>query len=166
MSIADDIRAAMRAGSGPMTMSDIRMACQEDYTAEQISGAVMSMYKTGEVLRDGDGRGKFTYMLDPSYRPKRAKNEDAAIPERIEASPTVEHALTKHAAADRAAKQAAKNFDDLAKSVHAQLVDECEHVSLPRSHLKTILAALIARHPDPMDAALRAAVVGAFHCTL
>jgi hypothetical protein len=154
MSISEEIRAVLRGASGPLTAKEIREGTgDEDYTAEQIGGALFSMFKTGELVRDGEGRGKFTYMLDSNKpAPKRAQPETKpaiASPPPVAKSPKIAAELNGTAISGVIRESA--------------LTD---HVSIPREDLRIIIAALVARHPNPMATDLRDAVVGAFRCTL
>lgn len=79
MSLSSEIRTVLRSAPGPLTAREVREELGDKYTAEQVGSNLSSLTKFGELIRDGE-LGKFTYLLDPKFKPKRQRDDAAAVP--------------------------------------------------------------------------------------
>jgi len=80
MTLADRIREVLRAASGPMTAREVREALDDDsVTSANVASPLFAMCESGEVMREAPTEsGSGTYLIDPSYVPKRAPKQDIA----------------------------------------------------------------------------------------
>jgi len=156
MSIAKDIRAALRAAPGPITADELVDACGADYTKSQLTGNINSLVKTGEVLREKGEQG-FTYLLDPDYVPKkRAAGEVPPPKAKQRGRPPASKAIAKKTirATPRAIAPAPSTSTDLAT------------ISVARTSARAVALAVVALHPKPLPPDLKQAVLETMQASL
>lgn len=159
MSLSSEIRAVLRSAPGPLTAREVREELGDNYTAEQVGSNLSSLTKFGELIRDGE-LGKFTYLLDPKFKPKRQRDDAVAVP-----PPTRKPAVSK-ARALTIKKSPALSRAIVRAAIENTTSESLALATMPRDSLRTLALAFTALHPEPMAADVRDAVVGAFKATL
>jgi len=160
MSLSNDIRDVLRSAPAPLTASEVREELGvEKYTAAQVGSHLSQLTASGEFIRDGE-LGKFTYLIDPKFKPKRARAADGSVPppaKKPTVSKAISHTVKRTPAPQRATLKAA--VQTIATELQAL-------ATMPRASLRTLALAFTAIHPEPMTAELRDAVVNAFQASL
>lgn len=75
MSMADDIRAALKSAPGPLTAAEIGEQLGE--SGGDVSKALYPLIKSGEVDKQEVDGGRATYVRNPAFTAKRAANAAA-----------------------------------------------------------------------------------------
>jgi len=76
MSNTDEVRAALKSASGPLTAAELGELA--GLPGNDTSKLLYAMVQTGEVEKQ-DGEGKATYIRNPKFSGKRARNAASSV---------------------------------------------------------------------------------------